>query len=200
MHPHEALAQIDQIRAHMARATMFRGYRSATTACSGLLGLVGCVQQVIFLPNPSERPYEYVTLWCIVCISSLAVVEIAFRAWRSKSTLERETTLAAVQQFLPSLVVGGLVTYLIVQHLPQVMWMLPGLWAIFMGLGIFSSARMLPRSVAIVGGYYVLAGLACLDLARGPWMFSPWAMGLTFVVGQFLAAFILWWTLERKVV
>jgi hypothetical protein len=35
-------------------------------------------------------------------------------------------------------------------------------------------------------------------LARGTHMFSPWAMALTFGVGQLLAAAVLYWNLERN--
>ena len=38
----------------------------------------------------------------------------------------------------------------------------------------------------------------CLIWARGPFEFSPLAMGLPFGVGQFLSAAILYWTLERS--
>ena len=39
---------------------------------------------------------------------------------------------------------------------------------------------------------------APLVLARGLSAFSPWAMGLTFGVGQLLAAAVLYWNLERR--
>jgi hypothetical protein len=35
-------------------------------------------------------------------------------------------------------------------------------------------------------------------LARGLHAFSPWAMGLTFGIGQLLAAAVLYWNLERR--
>jgi hypothetical protein len=38
--------------------------------------------------------------------------------------------------------------------------------------------------------------LTCLAVARGDAAFSPWAMGLPFGVGQFLAAAVLYRTLE----
>jgi len=76
--------------------------------------------------------------------------------------------------------------------------MLPGLWAVCFSLGIFASRTLLPRGIAPVAGYYLIAGCMNLVLARGPAAFSPWAMGLTFGVGQLLAAAVLYWNLERR--
>ena len=75
--------------------------------------------------------------------------------------------------------------------------MLPGLWAILFSLGVFASFRLLPRPTYWVGVYYLMAGACCLAWAQGEAAFSPWAMGLTFGIGQFLAAAILYWNLER---
>jgi hypothetical protein len=57
---------------------------------------------------------------------------------------------------------------------------------------------LLPRATFWVGVYYMLAGLVVLVWAREEWAFSPLAMALPFGLGQFLAAGILYWTLERN--
>lgn len=41
----DALAQIAEIRAHIAQNETFRGYRSATVAASGLLALLGAASR-----------------------------------------------------------------------------------------------------------------------------------------------------------
>jgi hypothetical protein len=46
--------------------------------------------------------------------------------------------------------------------------------------------------------FYLAAGLTSLTLARGDAAFSPWAMGLSFGIGQFLAAGVLYRTLECR--
>jgi hypothetical protein len=78
------------------------------------------------------------------------------------------------------------------------LWMLPGLWAMLFSLGIFSSYRLLPRETFWVAVFYQAAGMMCLALARGEAALSPWAMGVTFGLGQLLAAAVLYWTLERN--
>ena len=75
--------------------------------------------------------------------------------------------------------------------------MLPGLWQILFGLGIFASCRLLPRPIFWVAVFYLGTGLALLAVAHGESALSPWWMGLPFGVGQMLAAIVLYCTLER---
>jgi hypothetical protein len=93
-------------------------------------------------------------------------------------------------------VAGATVTYVIVKFAREQVWMLPGLWAVIFSLGVFASRRLLPAATFWVAAFYLLAGLAML--ARGQeHALSPWFMGGTFGAGQFLAAGILYWCLER---
>jgi hypothetical protein len=79
------------------------------------------------------------------------------------------------------------------------MWMMPGIWAICFSLGMFASRTLLPRFITVVAGYYLIAGCMCLVMTRATVsQFSPWAMGLTFGVGQLLSAGVLYWNLERR--
>jgi hypothetical protein len=111
---------------------------------------------------------------------------------RLGSQLKRETTWLAIEQFLPCVAAGGLLTIVLVSRAPE---LLPGLWALFFSLGIFASYRLLPRPTFYVAMYYLCAGTLCLTL--GPRALSPWVMGGTFGLGQLFAAAILYWTLER---
>ena len=80
---------------------------------------------------------------------------------------------------------------ILLRFAPETVWMLPGLWQILIGLGLFASLRFLPRSVAIAGAWYFLAGAAVLMLASETRALSSWAMGVPFGVGQLLLAAIL---------
>jgi hypothetical protein len=195
----DALSQITEIRAQMARTETFRGYRSGTVGFSGLLGSVGATLQAVWIPQPAENIRAYLALWIGVAAVCTAVwgAEMALRCHRATLALTRQTTLLAVEQFLPSLAVGGVLTWAIVSYASDALWMLPGLWAIIFSLGIFASCRLLPRPIFWVGGYYLAAGVATLVLAQGDAALSPWAMVGTFGVGQLLAAAILYVTLER---
>ena len=112
-----------------------------------------------------------------------------------REPLARELTLLAISQFAPSLAAGLLVTAALARHAPEVSWLLPGLWQVLFGLGVFASWRLLPRTVVGVGVFYLLAGAANLTL--GPAALSPWSMGLPFGLGQLATAAVLYWNLER---
>ena len=196
----EALDQISQIRVQMAQTTVFRGYRSLTVGFSGVLGVSAAVGQAIWLPRPLDHLDSYALLWLGVAALAIAIVgaEIGYRAWVNPSALARQHSLLAIEHFIPCLVAGGLLTIIIVQRAPAAAWMLPGLWAIVFSLGVFASQRLLPRSVAFVGLFYLVGGAAALAFGNGPAALSPWWMGLLFGGGQFFAAAILYFTLERN--
>jgi hypothetical protein len=91
-------------------------------------------------------------------------------------------------------VAGALVTAVLIRVAPEAVWMLPGLWQILFSLGVFASARFLPRAVFVVAAWYLFAGLICLAIAASARLLSPWMMGLPFGIGQLLAAAILQWS------
>jgi hypothetical protein len=153
----------------------------------------------MYIGNGFNDLHAYLRLWFAAAIVSLAVVgiEIIWRCIRSGHSLQRELSLAAVEQFTPTLVAGALLTYVLIHNGGENLWLLPGLWMILFALGVFASRRLLPRSVFAVAAYYLLAGLSVLLFARGQQL-EPWVMGGTFGVGQLLAAIILYFSLERN--
>lgn len=199
MEVRQALAQVSEIHAHLARTEVFRGYRSLTVGFSGLVGLTAAMVQAAWLPQPTDRVGAYLTLWIGAAAINLIVVgvEIWSRARVAGMALTRRTTIFAVEQFLPSLAAGGLLTLVIAQRASESVWMLPGLWALLFSLGIFASCRLLPRAVSIAGVWYLFGGILALAWGQGEAALSPWIMGITFGVGQLLTAVILHVTLER---
>ncbi|HEY2252586.1 MAG TPA: hypothetical protein VGH74_16045 [Planctomycetaceae bacterium] len=200
MELHEALDQLSEIRLHVARTESFRGYRSATAAFSGVVALATAAGQPWLVPEPAAEPGAYLMLWiCAAILSVFATgVEMVFRCRRAASPTAVRMTWMAVEQFLPCTIAGAVVTFVIAQSAAESVWLLPGLWGILFSLGVFASSRMLPRQIVWVGLYYLACGALSLALAQGPAAFSPWAMAGTFGGGQFLAAIVLYLTLERN--
>ncbi len=200
MELHEALTQISEIRRQVARTEVFRGYRALPVAFSGLLALAVAGYQHVWLPDPARDLPLYLSTWIgAALVSMLATgIEMVLHYRRLGSQLKRETTWLAIEQFLPCVAAGGLLTFAVVAYTPDSLWMLPGLWALFFSLGIFASYRLLPRPTFYVAVFYLCAGTLCLTL--GPQALSPWVMGGTFGLGQLFAAGILYWTLERTYV
>lgn len=196
----DALTQISEIRSQIARAETFRGYRSVTVGFSGLMGIGAGVFQAIHIPRPEQQASSYLTLWVSVAVLCVLVVgwELAFRCYHAVSPRTTRLTLLAVEQFLPSIVAGAMLTAVLVSVAEETLWMLPGLWAVLFSLGVFASCRLLPKPTFWVGVYYLLMGCLILAVGRGEHALSPWYMGGTFGFGQLLTAGILYWTLERN--
>jgi hypothetical protein len=196
----EAMAQISEIRQQMARTTVFRGYRSVPVAFSGCLAILAAGLQSVLLPQPTLTLSTYLALWLGTAVLSFvaAGTEMAYRFWRTERQLQRELTLLVVEQFLPCVVAGSMLTAVIVHFAPQQAWMLPGLWSVVYSLGIFASYRLLPPATFWVAVYYLLTGGVCLVAAQGIFALSPWTMAGTFGIGQLLAAALLYWNLERN--
>ena len=196
----EALRQISDIRQQMARSEVFRGYRSITVGFSGAAGLAAAAIQSRWIALPEIALGRYLCLWIGVAIICLAVAgaEMYWRARRAGHGMAREHALLALEQFLPCVVVGALLTLCMYRIAPDVAWMLPGQWSLIFGLGIFALRPLLPRQVHCVGSYYVLCGIGCLLWGRGEHVLSPWLMAISFGGGQLLGAAILYWTLERS--
>lgn len=196
----DALTQISEIRQQMARTEVFRGYRALPVAFSGVLAFLAAIFQLTSLRDAEQQLPAYLGLWTGAAVLSAfaAGLEMIIRARASMSKLRREVTQLAVEQFLPCLAAGALLTVVIVRTERPCVWMLPGLWQMFFSLGVFASCRLLPRATFGVAVFYLISGALTLTLARGQYALSPWAMGIPFGVGQFYAAGVLYSTLERR--
>jgi hypothetical protein len=195
----EALNQIAEIRQRMAESELFRGYRALPVAVSGLLAVIAGLVQPVILPDPARDVRGYVLLWSLVALLSIAAAGLTM--WMRDSfagpSHTRAITWIALRQFVPCLASGAVVTAVIVEHAPDAAWLLPGLWSLFFGQGIFASCRILPRPVYAVAAFYLVAGAIVLLVCRDEHALSPAAMVGPFGLGQIFAASILYWTLER---
>jgi hypothetical protein len=200
MELHEALDQLSEIRLQIACTESFRGYRSATAAFSGTVAILAAAIQFVVVPEPAADPRGYLLLWVAAAILSVAVtgIEMVVRCRRAASATAVRMTWMAVEQFLPCTIAGAVLTFVVALRALESAWILPGLWGVLFSLGIFASSRLLPRQVVWVGLYYLTSGALSLAFAQGAMAFSPWVMGCTFGGGQFLAAMVLYLTLERN--
>jgi hypothetical protein len=188
----KALGDISSIRKQMARTTEFRGYGPATLAATAGLAVLAAGAQRLWLPDAANHILAYLILWISTAFLSAALTgaQMYARTRRIHSALSDEMLRMAVEQFLPAAGAGLLLTIVLLQYVPSVSWMLPGIWQVIFSLGIFSSCRFLPRPMITAGIWYLLTGLACVAMG-GDRAFSPWAMGLPFGAGQLLVAAVL---------
>jgi len=190
---HKALADIGSIRQQVAAGTMFRGFGPTVVAATGLLAAVTATVQSIWLNALGRHPVVFLAVWAATAAISAALIgaEMIARTRRHHGGLADAMLINAIEQALPAGVAGGAVALVLIQLAPETLWVLPGLWQVLVGLGIFASVRSLPRAVAWAGTWYVAAGVVVLALSSQTQALSPWAMGLPFVIGQLLLAAIL---------
>jgi hypothetical protein len=195
----EALSEIRSIRGHMARYTEFRGYGPFTLTGTGVLAIVLASLQKLWAIDLEHEPARFLAMWIAAAAVSLAFVgiETFARARRIHSTLAMQMLHAALEQFLPAIVAGILLTAVVARAAPQSLWMLPGLWQMLFSLGVFASCRFLPRATFAVGVWYLATGMACLAIGPDA-RISPWEMGIPFGVGHFLVAGVLQFGYRRS--
>jgi hypothetical protein len=192
---YKALGDISSIRRQMASTTEFRGYGPATLAATGIFAILAAGAQGHWVPDPVSHISAYLSIWISTAVLSavLTGVQMYTRTRRIHSGLSNEMLRMAVEQFLPSAGAGLLVTIVLLRYVPIATWMLPGMWQVIFGLGVFSSCRFLPRRMIAAGMWYLLTGLSCLAMG-GSRALSPWAMGISYGAGQLLVAAILLFT------
>ena len=188
----EALSEIRSIRGHVARYTEFRGYGPLTLAATGMLAIVIAAVQRRWAIDLGPQPARFLAMWigaAAVALTSIGIETFA-RARRIHSSLAMQMLHAALEQFLPAIVAGILLTAVVVRTAPQSQWMLPGLWQMLFSLGVFASCRFLPRATFWVGVWYLASGMTCLAIGPDA-AASPWEMGIPFGVGHLMVAGVL---------
>lgn len=196
----QALNEINAIRAQVARGSEFRGYGPLSIAASGVLALLVAAAEARWLPDSGHDVGLFLSIWILTAAIAvtLTTVETIARARRVHSGFAMQMIHAALEQFLPSIVVGIALTVVVTRVARDEVWMLPGLWQLVFGLGVFASCRFLPRQMFAVGVWYLSAGLGSLLVASGSRTLLPWAMGIPFGAGQLLVAAVLYYGFEES--
>jgi len=192
-----ALSQIADIHQQIARGEMYRGYRPLPVAASALIGFAAAWWQPPMLGV--SDPIGFVLYWTATaaCAGFVGASEILYNYVVRDDRLGRRRTRQVVGQFLPSLVAGAVITASFMHLSAALVPLLPGLWALCFGVGIFASRPYLPRASGWVALFYYAAGVVLLWSARGPEPLNAWWVGATFGTGQLMAAAVLYWKLER---
>ena len=193
----KALDQISAIHEQLAKGEIYRGYRPVPVALSGACGLIAAALEPRAIAGGHAR--DFVLFWVGVGLISALVgsSEIAFNYLFRENRFERRRTRRVLGQFGPALFAGAVLSGVAFYDRAGLVPWLPGLWALFFGLGVFASRPYLPRVTGWVGLFYLACGCAWLLLAPAPPIPASWQLGGTFAVGQAAAAVVLYWNLER---
>ena len=187
MHVGEALERLDLIHDQLAKAEIYRGFRVKAVFAVGIVALAAAAFQ------PFVTVISFVPYWVAVA----GVCAVLGMAAATHSYLHREDefcrrrTRRVMAQFLPCLVAGGAVTAGFAR-LPDLVVLLPGMWAILFGLGVIAARPHLPAPIAWVGLGYILGGSVLILHATIGTEPNPWTVGGIFGVGHLMTAVILW--------
>ena len=193
----DAIDHISTIRTQLAATERLRSLRAVPVALSGALAVVAAIVQSWWIGDSFVDARRYLLLWCGAAVLSgvAATFVVMRRVQRCPSPLSLANARLAATQFAPSIVVGAVVTWFVVDRMADRLWVLPGLWQLLFGLGNLAAHRLLPAPAFLVGLMFVASGTCCLWF--GERALDPWAMGLPFAAGQTALAAILWWQNER---
>ena len=189
MNASDALDRLAEIHDHLTRAEVYRGFRVPAVLAVGVVGLVAAVAQ----------PYSAwadgaAFVWYWVCVAGGCGVLGAVTAARSYLLHEdgdaRRQARKVAAQFFPCVVVGAVVTAAVVRNGPDLIPVLPGVWASVFGLGVIAARPYVPTGVGAIGIWYLLVGAALLlGVAAVP---AAWAVGGVFGLGHVATAWVLW--------
>lgn len=194
----QALEQLNEIRHHLGRSEIYRGYRSKTLGLMGITAL--CSAGILQVAWPEARPLERVGFWIAVAALNLAISawEILGDYGNLKTDHQRRITRRTVGQFLPTMCAGAIFTMVFVTQGADLK-LLPGLWAVIFSLGIFASRPYLPRGVGWVGAYFLATGALLLCYSNNA-LSQAWYMGGVFGGGHLMLAYVMYQNLERETI
>lgn len=192
MHIHQALADVRQIQSVLAKTERFRLLRATTVAATAVLAFLGAWLQAWLVGEASESPLAYAVYWSAIASAGAgcALLASAWRYWGRPTSWDRAMWLEASRSFVPALAVGGLLTAVIALRYPSVASLLPGIWSLLFGLGVWATTRVFPRGMSGVALYYLIVGVVAILFAER-WAFSPWWMSVAFGGGQLLMCGVL---------
>ena len=193
-----ALSQISEIHEHLAKAELYRGYRSIPVGLSGAMALLAAGLQPGFVPPAAGA--EFAAYWIVVAAiaGSVAGGGIVYNYLFREGEAARRVTRVAVGQLVAPFMLAAVLTLLALLVDRMDIAFLPGLWACLDSLGSFASRPYLPKRSGLVGLYYFAAGCTLLAVSGSGTSLLPWGMGLTFGLGQILAGVVLHLGRERK--
>jgi len=182
----QALSQVHELRARILENQIFRGYSGKARAAGGVCALLGAA--VMSRPSFPAAWEAHFAGWALVFAAAAGVNYAALLKWYlDRPRSEREPALLRPTfDTFPPLVAGGLLTLALARQ--GSFELLFGTWMVLFGLVNLSARRVLPRSICLLGWFYIACGASCLVGADRISFYNPWPMGLVFFIGEMAGA------------
>lgn len=187
-HIHDALGQVDRMRALILARQRFRGYSGTARMLGGALALVATL--VLDSVPALHTPLRQLAGWTVVLGAALILNYggLAYWFFRQPRGLRNLDLLRPALEVVPALAVGAALSIALVLH--GRLDLLFGVWMALYGLAHMGYRHSLPGGIIKVGLFYQAAGIACL-LVPGITILRPWPMGLVFFAGESVGGWIL---------
>lgn len=188
-HVQDALTQVRSLQQVMLERIRFRGFSGPTRAASGTLALLAAAaMSTPWYPRTTEA---HLVGWGCVLAVALVINSVALLYWFwTDPQADRDIRrLSPVLDVIPPLAVAALLTVALVlrnQHR-----FLFGIWMCMFGLTNLSTRYVLPRTMLLVGVFYIASGTLVL-LAPNVTFLNPWPMGIVFFAGEWVGGMILY--------
>ena len=184
----EALGQVKRLREIIVGRRFFKGYSGVARIAVGTVALVAAA--VMASPLVSRDLDSHLIGWAVVFTIGIAINYGALAWWFlfSKEANRDINNLVPAIEMMPAIVVGGILSLAFV--LNGYFNMLFGMWMCCFGLAHTSYRISLPKSIYIVGMFYIFCGAALL-LKPGVTFLNPWPMGVVFFLGELAGGYVL---------
>ncbi|MCV9934919.1 hypothetical protein OIU35_00950 [Boseaceae bacterium BT-24-1] len=181
-----ALDDIARLRGQLAASSRFRGLAPHVVAATGLMAFALAIWQ-------TALGDDWLVAWILLAGLSACMIgtEAILRARKLHPTIADRLLTSTLQRFLPALVAGAIAGVVVLFQMPEQARLLPGLWQLQIGVGVFAVLGNLPRRMIWAAVFYFAAGATSLMLGSNPDIASRWLMGIPFGLGQLLVAGIL---------
>lgn len=187
-HIHDALDQVDRMKAMILNRRRFRGYSGLARMFGGAAALG--VTIILNRLAVDQNPLTQLKGWMILLGSALLLNYggLAYWYFRHRRTRNVLMELRPALEVVPALSVGAFLSLALV--LREEYNLLFGVWMCLYGLAHMGYRHTLPRGIIAVGFFYQIAGIACL-LAPTLSFLNPWPMGVVFLIGETAGGWIL---------
>lgn len=188
MTPAEAARQLSEIHEQIAKGEVYRGSQPVVVAAGGLVGVSAALLQ----PQLVAGARAFVVYWFAVAAANLLLNALSLvRGYLRDDRYGRRHTWIVIGQLTPALAAGALVAAAAFSRWPELIPLLPPIWALLLGLGLFAARPYLPRYIGWVALYHVALAALLFQLDAPSLATLGWIMGLGFGLGQLAAAVVL---------
>ncbi len=194
----EALDKITEIHHQLSKTGIYKGYKSIIVMLSGLIGITAAVIQPFITKDNSSQ--LFVIYWAVIASINLVLCTgmIAYSYFFKETDYEKKQTLAVLMQFIPMIASGIIVTPFFTLYGREAIPFLPGIWALLFGMGILNVRPYLSNLTIFASLYYLICSIILLYLRFYNVNYLTLGMALTFGIGQFISATILYLSVEIK--